>query len=768
MRFVLLTGLSLIAICVSVPALAQTSDFLSFQRQSEAVTTARNIEVKGTQRVDPSTVISYLDIKPGTQYTQSELSSSLKKLYETGLFADVAIEQRGRNLVVTVVENPILNRIAFEGNEEIEDAELATEISSRSRSVYVRKNVRDDVERIRELYRRSGNYSAIVTPQVIKLDQNRIDLVFEIAEGSVSTIKGIKFVGNEAFEDSELRSVISSKEDRWYRLLSSDDRYDPDRVAFDQELLRRFYLQNGYVDFNMTSAIAELEPNSDSFFLTFTLEEGERYKVNNVAVDSTALRNVDNSKLEEVVTVEEGAYYSSTNVEDSVDALTSALGDMQYAFARIRPNIDRNENEQTVDVTFRAQETQRVFVEEINIKGNVRTLDRVIRREFDVMEGDPFSSTKVADAQRNIQSLNFFNDVVVRPKPGSGPDQSVIDVEVEEKSTGEISIGAGFSTSDGPLADLRIRERNFLGKGQDVLFATTIAGERTEFDLSFTEPYFFNRDLAAGVDLFHITRDLQDESSYDQRTSGGALRLSYPLTKKLRQTLRYRIQNNDIDNVEDDASRFIREQEGTRLTSAISQSLVYNNLNNTIAPSDGYRLWFDTELAGLGGDAQFISAKTGGSYFYPVSKKVTLNTLAEIGAIQGYGDEDVKINERYYLGSRNLRGFEFGGVGPRDLATDDSLGGNYFYRGSTELSFPVGLPEEMGIKGHLFSDYGSLWDLDDDGATIADESSLRLSAGVGVSWVSPLGPIRLDFAQPILDEDFDKDEVFRFDFGTRF
>jgi len=747
---------------------AQESSFLAFDRAGETQARVSNISVEGTQRVDPATVISYMQISPGDSYTQDSLSEALKRLYATGLFADVNLRQDGNNLIVDVVENPVINRVAFEGNDEIEDTELAGEISSRPRAVYIRNDVRRDVSRLQEIYRRTGNYSAVVTAEIIKLDQNRINLVFNIDEGPKSTIKGIKFIGNEAFDDADLRAVISSKEDRWYRFLSSDDRYDADRMSFDQELLRRFYLKNGYVDFNMVAANAELSPDKESFFLTYTLNEGDRYKVNNVSVDSSRLRNVDNTSLENVVVVKEGKWYSSDDVEETVDELTAKLGDMQYAFAQIRPDIKRNPESKTVDITFRAEETQRVFVEAINIKGNVRTLDKVIRREFDVVEGDPYSTTKVADAERNIQNLDFFNKVVVKPKPGSAPDQTVIDVDVEEKSTGEISIGAGFSTSDGPLADLRIRERNFLGKGQDVLFGTTIAGERTEFDLSFTEPYFFNRDLAAGFDLFHVTRDLQDESSYDQKTTGGALRLNYPLTKKLRQQLKYRYQTNTIENVDSGASRFVRDQEGTRDTSAISQTLSYNDLNSDIAPSDGYKLWLETELAGLGGDAKFISGKTGGSYYYPITKKVTFNTLAEVGGITGYSDSDVEINERYFIGSRTLRGFEYGGIGPRDLTTDDALGGNLFYRGSTELSFPVGLPEEMGIKGHLFSDYGSLWSLDESDPAIADNNSIRASIGFGLSWLSPLGPLRVDFATPVLDEDYDKDEVFRFDFGTRF
>lgn len=753
---------------VNTQAWAQSSSFMGFDRTAETETHVADIAVEGTQRIDPATVISYMQIRPGDVYTQASLSNALKRLYATGLFADVNIRQQGNNLTVTVVENPVINRVVFEGNESIEDAELVGEVSAEPRSVYVRSDVRNDVSRLQELYRRSGNYSVTVTPKVIKLDQNRINLVYQIDEGPESTIKGINFIGNEDFEDAELRSVISSKEDRWYRFLSSDDKYDPDRMAFDQELLRRFYLQNGYVDFKMISANAELSQDKESFFLTYTLQEGDRYKVNNVALDTSRLRNVDETSLADAVTVDEGEWYSSEELENSIQALTDRLGDMQYAFARVRPDIQRNPENNTLNIVFRAEETQRVFVEEINIKGNVRTLDKVIRREFDVVEGDPFSASEIAEAEKNIQNLDFFKKVVVKPKPGSAPDQTVIEVDVEEKSTGEISVGAGFSTSDGPLADLRIRERNFLGKGQDVLFATTVAGERTEFDLSFTEPYFFNRDLAAGIDLFHITQDLQSESSYDQRTTGGALRLSYPLSEKLRQKLQYRYQTNKIENVDAGASRFIRDQQGQRDTSAISQSLVYNDLNSNIAPTDGYRLWLDTELAGLGGDAEFISAKTGGNYYYPVTKKITFNTLAEVGIIEGYNDSDVQINERYFLGSRSLRGFEYGGMGPRDLSSDDALGGNYFYRGSSEFSFPVGLPEEMGIKGHLFSDYGSLWGVDDTGTEVVDENSLRASVGVGVSWVSPLGPLRVDLASPILEEDYDKDEIFRFDFGTRF
>jgi outer membrane protein insertion porin family len=448
--------------------------------------------------------------------------------------------------------------------------------------------------------------------------------------------------------------------------------------------------------------------------------------------------------------------------------MTDALGDLQYAFVHVQPNINRIRESKTVDITFNISETPRVFVERININGNVRTLDKVIRREMLLSEGDPFNKSKLGRSEQHIKDMDYFETVDVNVQPGSAPDKSIVDVDVAEKSTGELSVGAGFSSSDGPLADFSIRERNLMGKGQDLLFSATIAGERTEFDASFTEPHFLNRDLAAGVDVFHITRDLQDESSFDQRRTGGGVRLGYPLSERWKQTLRYRIEQNEITDVDNDASRFIRDQEGERITSAVSQRVTYDSRDSTLFPTEGWLFWVDAELAGLGGDAKYVSGKTGGSYFYPIADQWVLNLLAETGAIEAYSDADVEINERYFIGGTTLRGFEKAGIGPRDSETEDALGGNMFYRGSAEMAFPLGLPQDLGIKGHAFSDFGSLWSLDDTGPEVLDESSIRASAGVGVSWRSPFGPVRVDLAKPVLEEEFDKDEIFRFNFGTRF
>ena len=741
------------AILFTLPALAQV--------------TLENIQIKGAQRIEHSTILSYINLQPGDQVDRAALDSALKRLFSTGLFADVALRQNGGTLVIDVLENPIINEIAFEGNSQIEDGELFGEIQMRQRQVFTRTKVQSDVARLYQVYRRNGRFSVEIEPKVIKLDQNRVNLVFEITEGNVTKVESIRFVGNRKFDDSRLRSEISTKEDTWYRFLNSDDRYDPDRLAFDQELLRRFYLSQGYADFNLVSANAELSDERDRFFITFTVDEGSRYKVGQVSLNS-ALRNFDAEVLRGELSISEGEWYNADLVTESVDRLTDALGDLQYAFAEVRPDINRNRGDMTVDVVFNINESPRVFVERINVNGNLRTLDKVVRREFLLVEGDPFNKSKLARSEQRIRNLDFFETVNVSVEPGSAPDKTIINVDVTEKSTGEISIGAGFSTSDGPLADFRLSERNFMGKGQTIALNTVLAGERSQVDVSFTEPHFLNRDLLAGFDVFHVQRDFQDESSFDQRRTGGAVRMGYPLSERWRQNFRYRFERNEITDVASDASRFIRDQAGERDTSALSQRLTYDSRDSRIFPTEPLLYWLDAEVAGLGGNAKYVSGKTGANYYIPIWDQVVFNILGEVGVIEGYGDEDVRINERFYLGGSTLRGFEDGGVGPRDGTTDDSLGGNLFYRGSLETSFPLGLPDELGILGHIFSDFGTLYEIDETGSEILDESSIRVSAGVGLSWRSPFGPIRLDFAQPLVDEDFDEEEVFRFNFGTRF
>ncbi len=738
--------------------------FLSSAAFANAV---REIQIVGAQRIEPATVLTYLPLKKGDEVTQELLDESLKSLFATGLFADVQLAENNGVITVNVTENPIINQIAFEGNDEIKDDSLLSEIQLRPRQVFTRTKVQNDVTRLYELYRRSGQYSAVVEPKIIQLDQNRVNLVFEISEGPVTKIGSIRFVGNQRFNDEELRSVLASSEERWYNFLTSSDRYDADRLAFDQELLRKFYLKEGYADFRILSAVSELSKDKNDFFITITVDEGERYRVSDVRINSQ-IRNLNPESLKKNITFQPKEWYNAEEVKTTADVMTTSLGDLQFAFATVTPDVQRNRDQKTVDIIFNINEGPRVFVERINIDGNSRTLDKVIRREFELSEGDAFNRTKLSKSEQNVKDLDFFEKVDVKTLPGSAPDKTVVDVSVAEKSTGELSVGAGFSTSDGPLADFRIRERNFLGKGQDLELATTIAGKRTEFDVSFTEPYFMDRDLSAGIDAFHITRDQQDESSFDQRRTGGGFRIGYPLSDKWRQTWRYRIEQNEIRNVDSDASRFIQDQEGNRFTSAISQRIVYDDLDSRVFPTDGFTSWIDTEFAGAGGDAKYVSGKVGAAYYYPIAKQWTFSTTGEVAAIEGWSDDTVRINERFFLGGDNLRGFDTAGVGPRDLTTDDALGGNKYYRGSVELRFPIGFPEEMGVYGHAFGDVGSLWSLNESGVGIVDENTPRASAGIGFSWRSPFGPLRIDLAEPILKEDYDKDELFRFSFGTRF
>jgi outer membrane protein insertion porin family len=723
-------------------------------------TVVQQIRIDGTQRIDPETVQSYLLIKPGDEADADRLDRSLKALFATGLFADVVLQQEGGTLIVRVVENPIINRIAFEGNRRVNDELLLSEVQLRPRVVYTRTKVQND------LYRRSGRFAATVEPKVIQLPQNRVDLVFEINEGQVTGVQRINFVGNQQFSDGRLREVIQTKESRWWRILSTDDTYDPDRLSFDRELLRKFYLANGYADFRVVSAVAELTPDREGFYITFTIEEGDRYKFRTIDVISR-LRDLNVDELRRKVTTEAGAWYDADKVEQSITALTDAVGSLGYAFVDIRPRINRDRDAKAIDVTYEIQEGPRVYVERINITGNVRTLDKVIRREFRLAEGDAFNTAKLRRSRQRIRNLGFFDRVEVNNVPGDAPDRTVINVEVQERSTGELSFGVGFSTADGALADVSIRERNLLGRGQDLKVGFTVSQRRQEVDLSFTEPYFLDKNLSAGFDIFHITRDFQRESSFDQKNVGFTLRTGYQITEPLRQTLRYTLRDDTIENVSPDASRLIREQAGSTLSSTIGQELLYDQRDDRFDPTDGYYLRLVNDFAGLGGDVTFLRNRVGAGSYYAIADEWVASLTGELGYIQDFG-EPIRIQNRFFIGGETLRGFASAGIGPRDITTGDALGGREYVIGSAQLTFPSGLPKELGIRGSLFSDFGTLRDSDTTGPEVVDVDSIRVSIGVGAVWRSPFGPIRLSLATPVRKEDFDKTELFRFSFGSRF
>ena len=710
------------------------------------------IRVDGTQRIEPSTVRSYLQLQPGEAFDQDRLDQSLKALFATGLFADVSLRREGDALVVKVVENPIINRIAFEGNKRLKEDQLQSELQLRARVVYTRTKVQSDVQRILDLYRRNGRFAATVEPKVIKLDQNRVDLVFEIDEGPRTEVERINFVGNSKFSRATLLSILRTKESRWYRFLSSDDNYDPDRMNYDKELLRQYYLTQGYADFRVVSAVAELTPERDAFYMTFTIEEGERYQFGKLGLTSN-LKGLDPETLREKVTFEEGDWYDANEVEKTITALTDALGDLQYAFVDIRPKVDRHRDSHTVDITFEINEGPRVYVERININGNVRTLDQVIRREMLLSEGDPFNTSKLKRSEERVRKLDFFEKVNVTTAEGSQPDQTVVQVDVTEKSTGEISLGAGFSTTDGALGDFSISEHNLLGRGQDLRFGATVSQRTQQYDISFTEPYFLNRDLSAGVDLFRIVRDNQTYSQYDETDTGVGF------------------QQTTISNVPSTASVYILDQVGTRNVSQVSHELSYDTRNSKTDPVTGYILKFGNDVAGLGGDADYVRTRVSGTYYVPIPTwdQWVLSFGGEAGYIEGI-NQDVFIADRFFIGGDTLRGFQTAGIGPRDISTGDALGGNQFYRGTVELRFPLGLPDELGLFGHAFTDVGSLShvQISTPNPNVVDNGSVRAASGLGLQWRSPMGPIGIDFAVPFLKESYDKTQQFRFNFGTRF
>lgn len=724
-----------------------------------------DVKVIGSQRVDPGTVLSYMKIKSGDRFDRQRLDDSLKSLYGTGYFQDVKLRREGSVLLVEVKENPVINRIAFEGNKRIDDDILSAEVQLKPRLVYTLSRAQADAQRIVDVYRRSGRFSATVEPKLIELEQNRVDLVFEILEGAPTEIDRIVFIGNKHFSDGQLRSVITTSETRWYKFLSSDDVYDPDRLAFDQELLRKYYLRNGYVDFQVLSAVAELQQDKSGFLITFTVEEGARYSVGSVSIES-ALEDLPADVLQPLLTIDEGDYYDIDEVDDVSKEISDEVGRYGYAFLDVRPKVDRRREEKLVDIIFQVGEGPRVYVDRIDVVGNVRTLDGVIRREMQLAEGDAFSSGKIRESERRIRNLGFFESVKISNAPTDAPDRTRVTVEVMEQSTGELSIGAGVSSDAGLLANISIRERNLLGRGQDLLLSFALSFDDQQIDFSFTEPYFLNRPLAAGIDLFAAEQDNDDESNFSQESIGAGVRLGYSLSRNWRQTWGYQLRQDDIQ-ADANASRFILAQDGLSVTSRVSHRLSYDVTNNRFQPSEGIRLTMDNAIAGLGGDVSYLSTEVKAATYYPVMEDVILEVSGKAGGIFGL-DDDVRLNDRFFLGGTSFRGFAPSGIGARDAATGDALGGNYFYLGTTELTFPLGLPEEVGLAGRLFAEGGALFDVDDNGAGIQDSKSPRLTVGAGVTWASPFGPLRIDFGYAVIEEDFDETEIISFTFGTRF
>lgn len=758
-----------------VAALALSAPATSVFAQDEGI--VKEVAVAGNQRIEAATIASYLTIHEGDPFDPARIDRSLKNLFATGLFADVNIRRQGDSLVIRVVENPIINRISFEGNKKIEDDKISPEIQLRPRVVYTRTKVQQDVEKILELYRRKGRFAARVEPKVIELPQNRVDLVYEISEGSPTYVRKITFIGNQAFGDGELRGVIATREERWWRFLSSNDTYDPERLNYDRELLRRYYLQNGYADFEVISAVAELAPNRENFYITMTVKEGPRYKLNEVGLNVN-VKNLPREVLEKVIALKKGDWYNAKLVDDTINAVTEAAGNAGYAFVDVHPNITRNPEDHTISVVFDVDEGPRVFVDRVDIKGNIRTLDRVIRREIRLSEGDAFNTAKIRRSKERLENLGFFkkDSVKVDNRPSEVyPDRTIVTATVEEQSTGELQFGVGYSSYSGALFDVGIRERNLLGKGQDLNLNFSIAQRQSQVQLSFTEPYFHDRRLVFGADLFATRADYSQFSGYISNTYGSTVRLGWNYNEYLFQRFSYGLSATQLSGINSTSSIYVQEQIGTAITSQVSQTLALDKRDNSIDPHHGFYISLSTDLAGVGGSERYVRAGLGAGYYMMPVKGWILGINANAGYMVGLG-KSLKIYERYELGGDNLRGFDDFGASARDASTDDALGGDWIATVATELQIPLGLPKEIGIVPRIFNDWGIIGAPKDlirraaqTGLAIDYSQRIRGSAGIGIDWDSPVGPIRLDYAPFVFNRaPFDHISRFRVNFGQKF
>ena len=783
--------------------------------QDAPPTVIRTIQVQGNQRVEANTVASYLLFAPGDPYSETRLDTSVKTLYATGLFADVSIDPRDGNVLVSVIENPIINRVILEGNKSLKSDKITDEISAEPRSIFTRANVQEDVTRIIELYRQSGRFAATVAPKVVQQPQNRVDLIFEITEGPVTGVKRINIIGNAEFPDRRLRKEMATTESSWYKFFSSNDNYDPGRLQYDQEQLRTFYTNRGFADFRVVSAVAELTPDQEDFYITFTVDEGDEYRWGDISVE-TELDTLNKEFLERLVPFRKDQIYNASRVEDAIDSLNFAAGIGGYAFVDIQPQIQRNRDTKTVDMVFNVIEGQRTYIERIDIVGNTTTLDSVIRREMELVEGDAFNRILLERSRSRVRSLRFFENVEITETQGSAPDRAVVEVAVTEQPTGELSFSAGFSSADAFLVDLNITQRNLRGRGQLLRFSIQASSNRRSVDLRFTEPRFLGRNLAASFNVFDVVIDIK-EANFRQARTGGQVSFAFPLTEYTRFNGRYTLRKEDLefsaqdscDTTTDRSTLSLCEQVGGRWSSIFGYSFTWDRRNDPITPTGGFDMQLSQDVAGIGGDVKYLRTDVRANYYKGLFKDVIASASVSGGYIRGWGNESVAINDRYFKGNFEFRGFDNAGVGPRVLNVltngegveptvirANALGGNAFGLASAEVSFPLGVASLLGSTWVEAGTVGLLDEADKYNVIVRNnstdptlsvgsscegieiegvlcqrtEDSLdpRVTAGVSIFWESPFGPIRFDFTKPIVQQSYDERKSFQFTTRTRF
>lgn len=735
----------------------------------------KSVEIIGNERIDKAVINNYLKIDESSVYTAHNINNYVKILYETGLFKNVGIEFQDSKLIVKVEENPFITEIEFDGNKKIDDSILLSEISSTRRSIFNKNKLSSDVKRILDLYRRSGRFLATVNPQLIEEDSNRIKLVFKINEGKPAKIRNIYIIGAKVFSEEDLKSELNSKESKILRF-GAGEIYDPARVEFDKELLRRFYFSKGYASFEVLSAVGEIDRDNKWFDITFLIEEGAKYKFGNIKITNN-IKDVKTETLEKVVNIKENKIFNANLLNNSVDNITTELAKEGFVFVDVKPMTIKNDNDKTVSVNFVIDESPRIYVGEIKIIGNTRTYDDVIRRELRIEEGDPFSLSKFNRSVQRINNLGYFERVNVIKERGDQPNKLNILIEVQEKKTGELQFGIGYSTIDGANATIGIKEKNLLGLGQTLGLNIMYAKYTKDISLSYGKPYFMGRDLYAGFNLFYRKDEDEYSVDYKETTIGGGLNAIYSITEYLDQKLFYSLYNEKISDVSEDYNGIIMA--GNTATSSIGQSLYYDRKNSKFDPTSGFALSWTLEYAGVGGDKNYLKNTANANLYIPVWPSIfTLRFGAKGGVVDGVG-ESVSPTDAFYLGGNSLKGFAYGGIGPRTISTStgnalngSAVGGKRYYVGDAEIKFPLGLPKEYGIYGSFFINAGTLTGVDSsltlDKNKVEDSGSLRSAAGFSLSWRSPIGPISFDFSKVLRKEDYDEAQNFAFSFGSSF
>lgn len=730
------------------------------------------IEVKGNRRIDSATVRAYLPIQIGDEYDSAQADKALKTLFNTGLFSDIKIRQLGTKLLVKVSENPIIVRVSFEGNDALDDEVLTPLINLEPRSVYNRARVLAATQTIIQQYRRQGYYRARVEPKIIELDSSRVNVVFEIDESRKNYVEKIYFLGNEVFSAADLHSAIATTEYKFWKFLSVTDTYDPDRLEFDKQLLRNFYTRRGYADFSVEAVLAERDISSDGFYITFIINEGIRYRFGE-NIFRIKIPGITKDNFEDLIEYDVGDIFDGFQIGKSRDAINAQAQSLGYAFIDVRPDLETNRKKNIVQVVWNIAEAPRSYIERIQISGNSHTEDSVIRREFRIQEGDAFNRTLIAQTERHIRGLGFFDNVSIEPRAGSAADKIVIEAKVAERPTGEISLGAGYSTTEGFIGDFSIKENNFQGKGQTLGISFSYAQRSQNVSLSFIEPYFFGYRLRFGSNVFYQVNDLVRTRGYRLDRTGFSLSLRFPLREDLYLTTLYKLQNDRVYGAT------VNVVEGNTLESIIGYRIIYDHRDDVRNPSDGLFLQLGQDYAGAGGQA-FYMRTTGDFRWYTtlanvVSGKYIFASRLNIGHLYPLGNYEPLTLNNFFLGAGNLRGFGRSGAGPR-RAVGTSVGGRLYGILSNELRISSGFLTQLGLTPILFLDTAIIGDSGADtreyyavrNDPVRDNFGLRISAGFSLLWESPLGPLRFDFADVLLKESYDDEQNFHFQIGVSF